>query len=635
MTNKKYRYKHLRGRHDQRDHNRWPAGYQAQTPSSSSSSGSAPTPIPSSPFPNSPSPTRRGDLMAARAAIPVPTGGLAAMTQEAVLANRQPWDKGVPNTAFSALLQQRGINPAEITRAQQEVANQKRRTRFNPAWSLKAFRKSSKQRQGVRKLRLDADSPDAIGVPGIAEVDYLWAERPTTNNIGNENSWLSYDSYVMPLVADALTTALGMHNSTASSMLSNGTTVESAVKGIPLDMNNPNIVEDMKSGKINIEDQALVDLILGRSNTSDRDYIIVQTPDGYALRSSNYNNSGLNTTKDEGTRQELTTRNGEKRIFNIKNSSNQFLQQFMLQNKINGSSANIKFSPDNLTDYRITEIDAQSNYDIRFSPETLHKLANAQYALEYDPKVPDSVKDQIRSRIQYILGNAHHLGTGVNPIELDSISAESKDSYVRDLTGYSREELTGAGETASAMSKRYNELTEQPHRGLYENIFPGSVEFFKNFAEQSESRVNQVQMSWRFLQQKYANTPPAQVDLKQDERLLDSIVNASMPMAIAYSLYENAVRFSAMSSESAQIRSRIQNYLKNVASENSSIYNNFNQKMIDISMQQINLMNEIRQYFKNPKSAFGGLGVMNQRSIQNRINDLMNQYYTLELDIFE
>ena len=632
MTNKKYSYKHLRGRHDQRDHNRWPAGYQAQTPPSS---GSAPAPSPSSPFPNSPSPTRRGDLMAARAVIPASTGGLAAMTQEAVLANRQPWNKGVPNTAFSTLLQQRGINPAEITRAQQEVANQKRRTRFNPAWSLKAFRKSGKQRQGVRKLKLNADSPDAIGVPGIAEVDYLWAERPTTNNIGNNNSWLTHDSYVMPLVADALTTALGMHNSTASSMLSNGTTVESAVKGVPLDMNNPGVVEDMKSGRINIEDQALVDLILGRSGTSDRDYIIVQTPNGYALRSSNYNNTGLNTTKDEGTRQEHTTRDGNKRIFNIKNSSNQFLQQFMLKNKINGSSANIKFSSNDLTDYRMPEINAQSNYDIRFSPETLHKLANAQYALEYDPKVPDSVKDQIRSRIQYILGNAYHLNKGVNPIEIDSISAESKDSYMSGLTGYSREELTGVGKTASAMSQRYNELTDQPHRGLYESIFPGSVEFFKNFAEQSGPNVNQVQMSWRFLQQKYANIPSAQVDLKQDERLLDAIENASTPMAIAYSLYENAVRFSAMSSESAQIRSRIQNHLKNVSSENSSIYNNINQKMTDISMQQMNLMNDIRQYFKNPKSAFGGFGMMNQRDIQKRINNLMNQYYLLERDILD
>ena len=55
------RLKHLRGRHDQRDHNRWPAGYQAQT--------YTPT-------------GRRGSAMAARA-----TGGLAGVTQENVLAN--------------------------------------------------------------------------------------------------------------------------------------------------------------------------------------------------------------------------------------------------------------------------------------------------------------------------------------------------------------------------------------------------------------------------------------------------------------------------------------------------------------------------------------------------------------------
>lgn len=51
----------MRGRHDQRDHNRWPAGYQAQT--------YRPT-------------GRRGSAMAARA-----TGGLAGVTQENVLAN--------------------------------------------------------------------------------------------------------------------------------------------------------------------------------------------------------------------------------------------------------------------------------------------------------------------------------------------------------------------------------------------------------------------------------------------------------------------------------------------------------------------------------------------------------------------
>lgn len=55
------RLKHLRGRHDQRDHNRWPAGYQAQT--------YTPT-------------GRRGSAMAARV-----TGGLAGVTQSNVLAN--------------------------------------------------------------------------------------------------------------------------------------------------------------------------------------------------------------------------------------------------------------------------------------------------------------------------------------------------------------------------------------------------------------------------------------------------------------------------------------------------------------------------------------------------------------------
>lgn len=58
----KKQFKHLRGRHDQRDHNRWPAGYQAQvyTPTG-----------------------RRAGAMGARV-----SGGLAGMTRTGVLANR-------------------------------------------------------------------------------------------------------------------------------------------------------------------------------------------------------------------------------------------------------------------------------------------------------------------------------------------------------------------------------------------------------------------------------------------------------------------------------------------------------------------------------------------------------------------
>lgn len=58
----KEQFKHLRGRHDQRDHNRWPAGYQAQV--------YVPT-------------GRRGSAIAARA-----SGGLASMTRSGVLASR-------------------------------------------------------------------------------------------------------------------------------------------------------------------------------------------------------------------------------------------------------------------------------------------------------------------------------------------------------------------------------------------------------------------------------------------------------------------------------------------------------------------------------------------------------------------
>jgi hypothetical protein len=62
LTEHKERMKHMRGRHDQRDHNRWPAGYQAQV--------YVPT-------------GRRAGALGARA-----TGGLAGMTQALTLANR-------------------------------------------------------------------------------------------------------------------------------------------------------------------------------------------------------------------------------------------------------------------------------------------------------------------------------------------------------------------------------------------------------------------------------------------------------------------------------------------------------------------------------------------------------------------
>lgn len=58
----KEQFKHLRGRHDQRDHNRWPAGYQAQVY------------IPTG---------RRAGAMSSRRA----TGGLASMTRTGVLAS--------------------------------------------------------------------------------------------------------------------------------------------------------------------------------------------------------------------------------------------------------------------------------------------------------------------------------------------------------------------------------------------------------------------------------------------------------------------------------------------------------------------------------------------------------------------
>ena len=68
MNKRLTRYKHLRGRHDQRDHNRWPAGYVAQS--------YVPT-------------GRRGDLMASRTSGQM-GGGIQNTAQVMMMENRNP-----------------------------------------------------------------------------------------------------------------------------------------------------------------------------------------------------------------------------------------------------------------------------------------------------------------------------------------------------------------------------------------------------------------------------------------------------------------------------------------------------------------------------------------------------------------
>jgi DNA-binding transcriptional MerR regulator len=94
LTEHKERIKHLRGRHDQRDHNRWPAGYQAQ--------GYIPT-----------GSGKRGGVMASRA-----TGGLSGMTQALTLANRatQTLPRTRPERSPSFPMQGRSVRQARFRR---------------------------------------------------------------------------------------------------------------------------------------------------------------------------------------------------------------------------------------------------------------------------------------------------------------------------------------------------------------------------------------------------------------------------------------------------------------------------------------------------------------------------------------
>lgn len=117
LTEHKERMKHLRGRHDQRDHNRWPAGYQAQ--------GYIPV-----------GGGRRAGLLGARA-----TGGLSGMTQALTLANRttQTLPRTRPERSPSFPMRGRSVRQARFRRqtAQDYGREYRRRHRMKkPTYQL-------------------------------------------------------------------------------------------------------------------------------------------------------------------------------------------------------------------------------------------------------------------------------------------------------------------------------------------------------------------------------------------------------------------------------------------------------------------------------------------------------------------
>jgi hypothetical protein len=588
---KPIRYKHLRGRHDQRDHNRWPAGYQAQgyTPTGSG---------------------KRGSVMASRA-----TGGLTSVTQSSILASNAKWKESVPSNAFARFVK----NPKTIVDAIQQAKTLKDGRRFNPAWNIRSFRKVPKSRtgkKGVVKVEVNPDIPGALNLP---KRNYLWNRRSKTNNgFGNDNAWIAHDSYVMPLVADALTTAMGMYDSSAASYIPGNTIVNSDISGFPFDLSNPQIVEDVKNGKINIEDQALVDLILGRSETNPTDYVITMTPDGYALRSTNFNDTGVPATESKTLRAENDNR---KTGVLVQEQPKSLLIQLMLQNKQNGSNQDRK-----KVDESESVISYNEDIEIRFSAETLHKLASAQYAMQQDPRIPDSVRMQIAQRIQYVLGKAFHMNQGVSPREMDAMSMDMKNYPV----GFSENEMKAmesdygsAGKSASESVATQSELASQPYRYSYSDSFPLAIGVFQDLARRMAPVVDAIQFNYRELMQmssQQRSEPLTPYDKKMIEKYFDDINDSSSPISSVNYLYQSVLNSGKAFLQLNEIERRFAKIKQpDINSSKFADYKELKDALLEVRTTVPNLYNTINSYLQNPDSALvGGLTLMNLRELSRK-----------------
>jgi len=151
-------YKHLRGRHDQRDHNRWPAGYQAQ--------GYIPT-----------GGGKRAGVMANRA-----TGGLAGITQSQTLLNQDLVGK--------------------IKEFQKERDIQRLPLNFDMSPYKGKFDSAGSGATGVKKVKIGNEIYFYRDIPG-----YFGAE-------GFENAkdnWFVMPGFYFPLIADSLSSAMGVN----------------------------------------------------------------------------------------------------------------------------------------------------------------------------------------------------------------------------------------------------------------------------------------------------------------------------------------------------------------------------------------------------------------------------------------
>ena len=197
-------YKHLRGRHDQRDHNRWPAGYQAQ--------GYIPT-----------GGGRRAGLLSSRA-----TGGVAGITQQNIMMNQDL--------------------VGEIKEFQKERDVQRLPLNFDMSPYKEKFDSAGSGATGVKKVQIGNEIYFYRDTPG-----YFGAEGFET---ANEN-WFVMPGLYFPLIADSLSSAMGVNVAPLAQLSSNERVITSDIgievsKGPKWYMQSR--IEDIKTGNLSREE---------------------------------------------------------------------------------------------------------------------------------------------------------------------------------------------------------------------------------------------------------------------------------------------------------------------------------------------------------------------------------------------
>ena len=228
-------FKHLRGRHDQRDHNRWPAGYQSQT--------YVPT-------------GRRGSVMSARA-----TGGLAGITQSETLLNQgiqQKIKDFQKERALKRLPHNFDVSPykAQMQLAGRGVSQVKTFTAGNEVYYYR-------------------DTPAYYGARGFSDAI---------------DSWFPMPGYYMPIVADSLSSAMGVDVAPVAQISNEGRIVTTALD-IDGSKSTSDVVSDLVDELKNnytpekyeeisnmIEPHVLMALILGQGDGHYGNMAVINNP---------------------------------------------------------------------------------------------------------------------------------------------------------------------------------------------------------------------------------------------------------------------------------------------------------------------------------------------------------------------